>query len=47
MINKISTNNYKPGLDIDFVKKKYNLNIEKCSQVIIKALNMQMNTNSS
>ena len=25
MINKISTNNYKPGLDIDFVKKKYNL----------------------
>ncbi len=25
MINKTSTNNYKPGLDIDFVKRKYNL----------------------
>ncbi len=26
MINKVSTNNYKPGLDIDYVKKKYKLN---------------------
>ena len=25
MIDKISTNNYKPGLDIDYVKKKYKL----------------------
>ena len=25
MINKVSTNNYKPGLDIDYVKKKYKL----------------------
>ena len=26
MIDKISTNNYKPGLDIDYVKRKYKLN---------------------
>ena len=25
MINKVSTNNYKPGLDIEYVKKKYKL----------------------
>ena len=25
MIDKVSTNNYKPGLDIDYVKKKYKL----------------------
>ena len=26
MIDKISTNNYKPGLDIEYVKRKYKLN---------------------